>query len=422
MSVHSRLRVLCASSGIAACASSLVLALTLAAAAGAQDMPDPSQMAGRAIPAPELPNGTVTVRVVRESLGNNMPDQQVRVTVGGTTRTATTDELGRAEFRDLPAGDALAEATIDGEQLRSQPFPVPTSGGLRVVLVAGLAQAQERRKQEEAEAAAAPAVKGTVLFGGDSRVLAQFQNDRLEIFYVLEVMNNARARVDIGGPLIIDLPTGAGGASILDGSTPNASVNGDRVTVTGPFPSGTTSVQVGFSFPYSSRDITLTQTWPVAMQQLTVAVEKVGDLAVSSPQFSLTNEVRGQSGELFVLGSGPAIPAGGTLTLQISNLPLHSRTPRYVALGLALGLIGLGIWLAVSARNTEGIARRALVQRRDALLADLVKLEAGYRHGTVAADAYERRRQRMLTELERIYGELDEASAGPSGGGEGVAA
>ncbi len=31
-------------------------------------------------------------------------------------------------------------------------------------------------------------------------------------------------------------------------------------------------------------------------------------------------------------------------------------------------------------------------------------------------------RQRLVTELEQIYGELDEAGAGPRGGGEGVAA
>ena len=35
------------------------------------NMPDPALIHGRAIPAPELPNGTVTVRVVREAIGKN---------------------------------------------------------------------------------------------------------------------------------------------------------------------------------------------------------------------------------------------------------------------------------------------------------------------------------------------------------------
>ena len=70
------------------------------------------------------------MRVVREAIGNNVAGQQVSVTSAARTRTATTDEQGRAEFTNLPRGDeARAEATVDGEQLVSQPFAVPTTGG-----------------------------------------------------------------------------------------------------------------------------------------------------------------------------------------------------------------------------------------------------------------------------------------------------
>src|SRR5262245_62632558 len=167
-------------------------------------MPDPSLIHGRAIPAQELPNGTVTVRVVREAIGNNVPGQQVRVTVGGATRTATTDAQGRAEFGDLPKGgtNAVAEVTVDGEKLASQPFAVPASGGLRVILVAGIARAAERKKQEEAAAAAAPPVKGTVVLGSNTRVIVQFKDDKLEVFYVLEIINEDRARLGLGGQLV----------------------------------------------------------------------------------------------------------------------------------------------------------------------------------------------------------------------------
>ena len=57
------------------------------------------------------------MRVVREAIGNNIAGQQVRLTVSGRTRTATTDEQGRAEFTNLPRGEeARAEATVDGER------------------------------------------------------------------------------------------------------------------------------------------------------------------------------------------------------------------------------------------------------------------------------------------------------------------
>src|SRR5687768_10354262 len=154
------------------------------------EMPDPSLIHGRAIPAPELPSGTVTVRVVREAIGNNIAGQDVRVTVGGTARTAKTDDQGRAEFAGLPQGaEARADATVGGEALVSEPFAVPGSGGLRVILVAGMKEAAARREREAAAGAAAPPVRGAVVIGGNSRVLMDFQDDALQVFYALEILN-----------------------------------------------------------------------------------------------------------------------------------------------------------------------------------------------------------------------------------------
>ena len=389
----------------------------------AQDMPDPSLIHGRAIPAGELPAGTVTVRVVREAIGNNVPNQQVRLIIGETTRTATTDEQGRAEFQNLPRADgALAEVTVDGEKLVSQPFAVPTSGGLRVILVAGLARAAERKKQEEAANAAAPPVKGTVVLGNNTRVLMQFRDDGLDLYYILEIVNSARARVDIGGPLQLELPTGALGASTLEGSSPSASISNGRLIVRGPFASGTTSVQVGFRMMYDRSELTLSQVWPVPVQQVIVGVERLGDVKVSSPQLTSTNDVRTEGGEVFILGNGPALPAGGVTRVTLSNLPFHSRMPLYVALGLAVVLAGVGVWLSIGTGTKRDQARHALVTRRDTLLTQLEQLESKRRLGTVDPSSYSTRRQRILSELERIYGELDEAGAGPGGGGEGVAA
>jgi hypothetical protein len=390
----------------------------------AQDMPDPSLIHGRAIPAQELANGTVTVRVVREAIGNNVPGQQVSVTVGGTTRTATTDAQGRAEFTDLPkdGANAIAEVTVDGEKLVSQPFAVPTSGGLRVILVAGIAKAAERKKQEEAAAAAQPPTKGIVVLGGNSRVLMQFNNDALDVYYILEIVNSARTRVDTGGPLVIDLPRGATGATALEGSSKTATVTETKITVAGPFASGTTTVQAAFRMPYSGGDLTMTQTWPVAFQQVIVGVQKVGDLRVASPQLTQTSDVRTENGDLFVLGNGPALPAGGTLTLTLSGLPFHNTTPRYVTLAIAAGLLAFGAWLAVSGRTKKDETRQALVARRDTLLGQLAQLESKRRAGTVDGEAQAKRRTRILGELEQIYGELDEAHPGPQGGGEGIAA
>lgn len=391
---------------------------------GAQiNMPDPAVIHGRAIPAPGLTNGTVTVRVVREAIGNNVTGQDVLVMAGGAVLTAATDDQGRAEFTDLVGGsDARAEAVVDGELLESEPFIVPTSGGLRVILVAGLEEAALRARAEAAAAAAAPPVDGVVVFGPNTRVFIEFQDDLLQVFYLLEILNTARARVDIGGPLVLDLPTGAGGATVLQGSSPTATVSGDRLTVTGPFAAGVTSVQVGFQLQQNSPNVTLQQTWPAPLEQLSVGVQKLGSLSISSQQFSTVGEVTADTGAPFFLANGPAMAAGSTLTMQLSNLPAHSRTPRLVALSLAAVVIVVGIWWAVTAPPVVREPRPRLIERRDSLLSELVPLEKRQRADAPLPPADETRRQRLMAEIEQVYGELDAARARPRGGGGDAAA
>jgi hypothetical protein len=386
----------------------LLLLLVFAAPAAAQvAMPNPSAINGKALPAGDLQTGTITVRVVRESVGNNIVGQQVTMTVNGETKRAVTDEQGRAEFKGLPAGaNGHADATVNGEQLQSDPFVVPSSGGLRVILVAGIKEAEARKKKEEAEAAAAPPVKGTVVLGGNSRIIFEFPDDLMRVFYMLEIVNNARNRVDIGGPLIIDLPEDAAGASPLEGSSQQATVAGSRITVTGPFASGVTPVQVGFQLPFSTSSKSIEQTWPVPIEQVTVASTKAGAVSFTSPQFSSVGDVKGEDGTPFILASGPGIKAGGTLRVQVNGLPVHSAVPRYVTLALAGAVALFGLWLALPGAKTAGQSRQRLIARRDALLGELAQIEERSRAGRESGrDAT--RKPRIVAELEQIYGELD---------------
>ncbi len=85
-----------------------------------------------------------------------------------------------------------------------------------------------REEKAAAEAAAKePARPGVVEIGPESRIILEYQDDNLTVFYLLEIVNNARTPIDIGGPLLIRLPTGAAGASMMQGSSPNASAQGD---------------------------------------------------------------------------------------------------------------------------------------------------------------------------------------------------
>jgi hypothetical protein len=393
-----------------------VLALVAAAGAGVRaqvGIPDPSLMNGQALPAPELPNGTVTVRVMRETVGNNAVGERVELVAGLERREGVTDEEGRAEFPGLIGGtQGTATAVVDGETLTSAPFTVPTSGGLRIILIADVASVS---------AAAVPAVEGEVVFGSGSRIIAQFQDDTLQVFYLLEIVNSQSVPVDIGGPVLLELPAAAAGPTILAGSSPNARVNGTLLTVTGPFQPGTTSAQVAFTLPHSSPDVVITQAWPVPVQGINVGVEQVPGLTVTSDQFVTTGQFAAEDGTPYFMGDLPAVAAGGTVTIQLSGLPVHSMLPRNLALGLAVLLLVVGAWLAWTGRVDDDEVRRRLAARRDTLLGDLARLEGRRRAGREAPRDAERRHQ-LTAELEQIYAELDTAGTGPRGGGEDVAA
>lgn len=390
----------------------LVLALiTVVGRLDAQQMPDPSQMAGRPLPAAELAPGTVSVRVFRERIGNNVVKQAVTLRSPEGTLSATTDDQGRAQFPGLKPGTMVtAETVVDGETLTSQTFPVPAESGVRVALVAGIAAAAAREKAAAEEGARQPARQGVVVFGGETRIILEFQDDSLQVFYLLDIVNSARTPIDPGGPLMIDLPQVAAGAGTMQGSSSLASLQGNRLRINGPFPPGTTQVQVGFRVPYRGDRVALTQTFPAAVEQLFVAAEKVGNLQIASPQFSQQQEANA-SGAPFLMATGGRINPGDTLTLNLSGLPHHSTVVRDVGVGFGVIVLIVGLYLGFTGKPSPGEDAQ-LKQRREKLYADLMALEEQRRKGRIDDDRYATRRESLVAQLERVMGELDHDPVG----------
>jgi hypothetical protein len=379
-------------------------------------MPDPAQMSGIPLPAPELPAGTLSVRVVRERMGNNITGQSVSATSGRETKTAVTDAQGRAEFTGYaPGSTVVATTTVDGEVLVSQELTVPSRGGLRVALVAGV-QAAAARERAAAEAAAKePPRQGVVVIGGDSRIIFEFQSDVLTAFYILDIVNNARTPVDTGAPLDFTLPDGAANPSLMEGSSTQATVRGETVRLTGPFAPGVTSVQIGFSLPDHASHHTWRQRWPAAFERPFVAVEKVGDMRLQSAQLNSVENFNAEGGKVFLLGSGRRLALGEELVVEISNLPAHDMKLRWVAVGAAGLIVLTGLLVALSpARQPE---RTMLQEERARLMRELVAIEERRRSGKPKPKDGERR-PALVAELERVMATLDEAP----GGGQGAAA
>jgi len=398
-----------------------VLALVLVALLGGAAvraqvaMPEASQMSGIPLPAPELAVGTLSVRVVRERMGNNIAGQSVSVTSAGQTRTATTDAQGRAEFTGYaPGSTVVATTTVDGEVLLSQDLTIPSRGGIRVALVAGATAAATKEREAAAAAAKEPARQGIVVIGGDSRLVFEFQNDVLTGFYILEIVNNARTPIDPGAPLDIPLPADATSPTLMEGSSRQATMRGSTVRVTGPFAPGVTSVQIGFSIPDNSSTYTLRQKWPTAFEQMFVAAEKIGDMKVESSQLPKVETLNAEGGKVFLLASGGRLAAGEEMVVTLTNLPSHNMVPRWTAVGLAAVIILGGLWFALTPSKTE---RDTLEEERARLMRELVAIEERRRSGRPKAKDAERR-PLLTAELERVLASLDEAP----GGGQGAAA
>ncbi len=384
-------------------------------------MPDVGQMAGMPIPVGDLPAGTVTVRVVRQQLGNNLPNHDVELQVGNEMRAAKTDDSGRAQFSGLVVGTRVqAFAQVDGEKLMSEGFQVPAEGGVRVLLASGLPAAGAGGSAPAAAAPGAAPVNGTVAFGPNSQLVFEFQDDQLSVFYLLDIVNAGGAPVDTGGPLLLDMPHGAVGTTVMEGSTSQATARGTRVTIMGPFAPGTTSLQVAFNLPYSGSSLRVMQTWPAPLQATAVAIQKIGNMEATSPQFAQVGIRQLENGP-FIVGTGGPVAARQPLTIELSGLPHHPVWPRYVALGLAGLILAAGVWL--SRGRSDAPAMQAQLQRRDRLFADLVQLEEQRAAGQCDERAYAEKRAVLVQQLERVYAELDGAG-GPvtTGGGEGLAA
>jgi len=211
----------------------------------------------------------------------------------------------------------------------------------------------------------------------------------------------------------------------MEGSSPQASVNGTRVQVQGPFPPGNTMVRTAFALPVSSSgSIEISQPFPAPLAHLAVIVKKVGNARLSSPQLGKQQEMPA-NGELYIAAAGSGgIGAGEPVVLSVSDLPHHSLVPRTVALSIALAIVAVGVW-AASRHDPEqrGAARKALIARREKLFQDLMRLELDRRRGRGDPARYTVRREELVSALEHVYGALDsDDTTLESAGGAGVTA
>ena len=348
---------------------------------GMAGMPDAKGMSGIPRPSETAAAGTVSVRLVRGQLSNIIVNHPVEFSVDDAKQTVKSDQAGRAVLTGVREGALVkAVAVVDGERLESQEFQMPGQTGIVMMLTATDKGAAAQMAKE--------AVPGTVTLGGQSRVVTQFDDDELQLFYVLDIVNPGAAPVKTAAPLVFDMPRGAQGTTVVEGSTPLAFARGSRVTVEGPFAPGSTSLQIACTLPQSGA-ASIELVLPAALEQAMVVAEKVGDMVLTSPHLPNVRETA-DGGKKFLFASGPGLAAGQALSFELQGLPHHPTWPRTLALALALAVVGAGAWGAFRPGRESGeiLARRHLEARREQLLGEAERLDRqnrGRRRRTAAA-------------------------------------
>jgi hypothetical protein len=388
---------------------SIVAALAFAGSVALfAQMPDLRQMSGQPLPSADLPAGTVSVRVVRQTIANNITGVAVELApASGTSpapRSVTTDAGGRAVFADAPAGVMLkATATVDGERLESHAFAVPATGGLRILLAAGLgagAAAPGAAPAPTGQAPAGPAAPGSIVLGGQSRIVLELAEGSLEVFCLVDVLNTSASAVTLSAPIVFAAPAEATNATLLEGSTPLAKVEGSRATIAGPLPAGATSLQFAYRVPTPAGSVQFRQVLPLAASQLTVIVRKLNDLTVTLSNERGRREAPIEGRTYLVLNSG-AVSAGGAIDLAVDGLPAHPSWPRYLALGLAALVVIVGVWAIASGASPDTQDEARLRADRAERFGELVALERRVA-GKAAPDAA------LLERRARLIGEIAE--------------
>jgi hypothetical protein len=384
-----------------------------------------ADMATRPLSAPELPTGTVSVRIGRGSLSNNAVGLEVTANVmaadGKVQKLTTkTGPDGRALFKDLPVGAHFqAQVTVDGQALKTADFPVPSEGGTRLILVSagtGAEAAPDEQAMPPGHEGMMQAMRGdaphatskertgdvsALRMGPGSRLVLDLREDSLVVMEEL-VLENTSDKIFQPGPngLMLPVPDGGKDVEIIPGGVP-LKAEGSSVAVTGGIPPVTSGmpVRARFGMTIAARnrgEIEIRQPVPMGLptpllfvpDNLGLTVQAAG-LREMPPQTDDAKSVV----HIFEL---PSVPNGGILRFTVTGMPTRSHTGQAVA-GMLFFLVVLGgVFLMARGRSPNAPS----ADTRGKLLDELAEWE----RARLAGDKVpEDKRTQLLADLRQSY-------------------
>jgi hypothetical protein len=312
-----------------------------------------------------LPSGTAVVRAVGPD-GGILPGLVVKigqVRAGESQvveRKGKTNDLGEARFDGLdskPTSGYLAEVEKDGTKYAGKPFKMPDNTGMLCVI-----QVNPVTKDLSA-----------LTIGQGSHFIFQITDDAVQVMEVLRLNNAGPTAIELPGGIHFPLPDNAVSAGPGPQVPPNFSVTGHDAVWKGALPPGDTELQLQFVLAVKGVDLDFAQRTPVAFAETAIVSEKIDGFDIEGN--NLERVERELQGRMLVLYRGPGTSAGGEVRLTLKGLPhADARWRMVAAVFTILVLIAFG---AYAMQGDGGISdkRRALEQKREHLLDELVALE-----------------------------------------------
>jgi hypothetical protein len=176
----------------------------------------------------------------------------------------------------------------------------------------------------------------------------------VEVFVLADLVNTTDGPVSLPAPIVFTPPAGALGTAVLEGST-GAALDGGRIVVKGPLPSGPTSIQFGYRLPSGTGRVSIPQVYPVGGPMSNVIVRRVGTttIAVGGERQRRDTQLEGRD---YILVSTGAIKPGTPLDVTIAGMPARSRWPVHLALSLAALIVLAGVVFGRARADDDGTA------------------------------------------------------------------
>ncbi|MBI4702279.1 MAG: hypothetical protein HY744_14225 [Deltaproteobacteria bacterium] len=324
---------------------------------------------------------------------------------------ARADGQGRHRFAGIPAGSVRAAvvATQSGPAVfATRPFALDPRRGSRVLL---------RRYPATGDLDEARiAVEATVALS--------FEDEAVGVEHFLRIYNmGATAFVPQG--LVLGLPEGARdfSAGMTRGPAGAELVAGLDVRLVGTFAPGPTDLSYGYRLPLAGEtEQRLRLVLPPRVAAARVQAVAGPGIGLAVQGFPAAEQQQAEGGRLLVTERQGLRGSDGpeALLVTLTGLPAPGSA-RWIALGLAVALTVVAGHRVYQHRGRTGPSEEQmadLVQAREALLGEIVRLEKLRQAGEIGPRSHERLRDELLGALGRIVTELDLArpqKAGASG-------